>query len=644
MTYNHAGNRAQTSRYTTGSGGTQDHTVNELNQIEEFENVPRALVSGDGPTSANVELSDYFNPPMTPSRAHKYFYHAFEDVRINEGWAGVEVYVNSSLVDEIDVPVRQHEESRDFDADGNPTASGEMVYRYDGESRVIEQWWSNAGWPWARVRHVYDWQGRRARSQILFGSDPEDPDETVTFDLVYLGGRLISQVITSDSTTSGHVPTQELYLWGLDRSGTLEGAGTIGGLLAMTKGWDATAAEHSLVAQDGLGNVVAYLNPATGERRAEFEYGPFGETLRTTAAPSFGAYRTYEYGHRWQNKFSSAFLAGLDVPHPETYDFGLRAYEPSLGRWLNRDPIGVAGGSNVYAYVGNNPFGGWDAWGLSAEVFDGGWLPEFIVGPIDSGLDAYYWNGMWCRMGVCWQADPSTDSPANYPDSSTGGGNGGAPSDPEEEARKKECNEIRADIDVAKKMVNANWQQIMNVRNITSENAAVENLLDTVSIAEDASDILDYATYGKYAATLGTVSIYLGTVGQVSSIFEFGAGFGEFVDGGSSGRMVSGGASYVLGAGTMILASETAKGAAIGSGAYMVTAGFVTTVALPITIGGGVAIGVGLYGYSKYADYQGEKMDADFDRSQVDQHLDNLSRLKDLQRAFDEKECNKIAE
>lgn len=34
-----------------------------------------------------------------------------------------------------------------------------------------------------------------------------------------------------------------------------------------------------------------------------------------------------------------------------------RAYNASLGRWINRDPIGEAGGINLYAYVGNNPVG-----------------------------------------------------------------------------------------------------------------------------------------------------------------------------------------------------------------------------------------------------------------------------------------------
>ena len=44
--------------------------------------------------------------------------------------------------------------------------------------------------------------------------------------------------------------------------------------------------EPAVSPTDGLGNVVAYLNRATGDRVAEFEYSPFGETVRAAFAVS----------------------------------------------------------------------------------------------------------------------------------------------------------------------------------------------------------------------------------------------------------------------------------------------------------------------------------------------------------------------
>ena len=49
-------------------------------------------------------------------------------------------------------------------------------------------------------------------------------------------------------------------------------------------------------------------------------------------------------------------------------DFGRRYYSATLGRWLNRDPLGDLGGANVYAYVANNPTNRTDYLGLKAVV------------------------------------------------------------------------------------------------------------------------------------------------------------------------------------------------------------------------------------------------------------------------------------
>ena len=44
-------------------------------------------------------------------------------------------------------------------------------------------------------------------------------------------------------------------------------------------------------------------------------------------------------------------------------------YDPSLGRWINRDPIGEKGGKNLHVFVGNAPVNNVDA--LGRIKFDG---------------------------------------------------------------------------------------------------------------------------------------------------------------------------------------------------------------------------------------------------------------------------------
>src|SRR6266853_2006925 len=127
------------------------------------------------------------------------------------------------------------------------------------------------------------------------------------------------------------------YLWGLDLSGTETGAGGVGGLIAM----NSAANGEQFCAMDGNGNVAALVKAADGTGSANYEYDPFGQTLRLTGTPARD--NPFRFStKRWDDALD--FVA-----------FEKRPYKAAPGSWLTRDPIGEAGGVNVYAFVVNDP-------------------------------------------------------------------------------------------------------------------------------------------------------------------------------------------------------------------------------------------------------------------------------------------------
>lgn len=183
--------------------------------------------------------------------------------------------------------------------------------------------------PWAddTVKVVKTWTGS------AFGSP-------VTNRFVYDGWNLIV-ILNSQSSIL------QSFTWGQDLSGTMQGAGGIGGLLLVTAHGGANT--NCFAGYDGNGNVMLLVNAGDRSTAARYEYSAFGETLRATGPlAKLNPFR-----------FSTKFADG----ESGLVYFGARYFAPMLGRFVNRDPIEEEGGVNLYVFVGNRPIGVVDPWG-----------------------------------------------------------------------------------------------------------------------------------------------------------------------------------------------------------------------------------------------------------------------------------------
>ncbi|MCP4351003.1 MAG: RHS repeat-associated core domain-containing protein, partial [Desulfobacterales bacterium] len=233
-----------------------------------------------------------------------------------------------------------------YDDDGNLTEisdyPGSLKYSYNAENRLVAAAPELPMQGDGKVEFVYDYMGRRVKKTVSVwnGSWVQEAEKLFVYD----GWNMICEITSENSQPA----TEKYYVWGLDLSQSLQGAGGIGGLIATL---DNSVSVVYYYFYDANGNVGQLVNASDGSIAAHYEYDPFGNIIKAEG----------EYKDSNPYRFSTKYI---DSETGLIY-YVFRYLSTDLGRWLNRDPLGEEGGINLYGFIQNDPLNHIDPYGMS---------------------------------------------------------------------------------------------------------------------------------------------------------------------------------------------------------------------------------------------------------------------------------------
>jgi RHS repeat-associated protein len=242
-----------------------------------------------------------------------------------------------------------------YDGNGNLTNDGLHSFAYDDENQLIQVWVPSQWFS----QFTYDGKMRR-RIRQEFTAQGSGWVQTNEVYYVYDGNVVIQE------RDINNLPTTT-YTRGKDLSGSLEGAGGIGGLLSMTlnTGPGPVSSNSSFYHSDGNGNITMLINSSQGIA-AKYLYDAFGNVLSKSGV--LAAANLYRFSSKEAHP-SSGLIYYL-----------YRYSDPNLQRWPNRNPLEEIGSatlrgdtefdienteSNLYTTLENNLNNHIDPYGLA---------------------------------------------------------------------------------------------------------------------------------------------------------------------------------------------------------------------------------------------------------------------------------------
>lgn len=247
-----------------------------------------------------------------------------------------------------------------YDPNGNMLSDGYKTFAYDDENELIGVWVSDA---WSNS-FAYDGKMRqRIERDYSWDAGTSGWVETNEVHFIYDGNVVVEE------RNANNIPLVS-YTRGNDLSGTLQKNAGIGGLLARTTygqelpGAPTTAFYHA----DGNGNITGLMYPDQ-QLAAKYIYDPFGNPL-AMSGPLGGPNRYRFSSKEWEES------AGLCY-------FGYRFYNPSLQRWLNRDPKEELGFQSL-ANATQTP-----QLGPTIIVSSEDWIDRLLFGIDSDSIDLY---------------------------------------------------------------------------------------------------------------------------------------------------------------------------------------------------------------------------------------------------------------